>query len=998
MRTIQLNGKEKTTRAILLSGTALLALNVWSLPSHAAQLCGTATPNGNGGTDFVVAGQVIETCHLDEDDNLTVQNSGSVVTTNENAVEASSAVNTITNRGTIAAQGTELSAIEVFEASVVTIDNTNGTIHAAGDETTTTILVNGEDAGGFVGQIINNGGILSASGDDAGVIANFGTIGLINNTNGLISGAESFGIFNDGTITTINNTNGTIQVIGGNEKALENKGTIGAINNAGGWISADDDDAISSEGTIGTIVNTNGVIVSLGGSALELDDVITSGQIINTGGLIQAGSSKGGAVHLGADMGNLTIVGGTIVNAETGDDKGRGVHIDADQDGIITFQGVTILSNGTGSNQGVAIQMTSGEGSDARVWLDKDTVIRGRIVVDEDNDFALATAADIEGDISFNNGDDALLIYGGSIAGNINFGTGVNTLSVVGTDFTTGGSISTGLGGTTHLTVLNGDLIVNHATGLGAGIVGVAPAGKLYLLGGDVTTTGQYVNAGTTQIGVGRRLSVGSFEDEGEGAFAGRMVFDTTSVANVMTTGLINLGASAANLANQIIAVNYTGGLLAMPTRSLIVTGTGAATLPVAALEDNSFFYDFGLVRDGIGSTDVYLALTHVTTIEEAANTPNNARAAGILLGELNGSSDPVINQIQTRLHQASSREEFNQILESTQPTVDNGNQTAAVGMTGAMFDLADGQLAMVNTDDEESGVASGNSLKGLHFWTQGFGGRSDQGLRDGVNGYHADVWGTAVGVDTRNIHEDTLVGVSLGFANTSVDSRNANSTRTDVDSYQLMAYGNHKLEGNTFLTGMAVYGWNQNEQARFNVGGIPGLTAEADYDTWVGGLRGSIGRNFRYSGGSMGARSFQLTPQLFSEYVHFSRDSYAETGAGGASLTAGDTSQDILNLGVSLQAEWTYVVANGGRLKPDVHISYKYDVLDGAADTTASFVAGGSTFGVNGADAADSTFGVGAGLKFYDASGWDFTANYDYTFKSDYHAHSGFLRAAYEF
>jgi hypothetical protein len=80
------------------------------------------------------------------------------------------------------------------------------------------------------------------------------------------------------------------------------------------------------------------------------------------------------------------------------------------------------------------------------------------------------------------------------------------------------------------------------------------------------------------------------------------------------------------------------------------------------------------------------------------------------------------------------------------------------------------------------------------------------------------------------------------------------------------------------------------------------------------------------------------------------------------------------------------------------VHVSYRYDVLDGAADTTASFTAGGSTFGISGVDAADSTFGVGVGLKFYDASGWDFTANYDYTFKSDYQAHSGFLRAAYEF
>lgn len=254
------------------------------------------------------------------------------------------------------------------------------------------------------------------------------------------------------------------------------------------------------------------------------------------------------------------------------------------------------------------------------------------------------------------------------------------------------------------------------------------------------------------------------------------------------------------------------------------------------------------------------------------------------------------------------------------------------------------------------------------------------------------------MGVDTRNFRDDTVVGLSLGFARTDVDSQNANRTRTDIDSYQLMVYGNHDLGGNTFLTGMAVYGWNRNEQTRHNVGGIAGLTADADYDSWAGGLRTSIGHNFPYAPHAMGAAAFRLTPQLFSEYVHFNRDGYIETGAGGASLSVGEAGATILNLGLSLQAEWTYLLQDGSKLKPDLHGSYKYDVIGDSADTTASFAAGGSTFEAVGADPATSVFSLGAGLKLYDQNGWDFTANYDYTFKSDYEAHSGFLRAAYEF
>lgn len=68
------------------------------------------------------------------------------------------------------------------------------------------------------------------------------------------------------------------------------------------------------------------------------------------------------------------------------------------------------------------------------------------------------------------------------------------------------------------------------------------------------------------------------------------------------------------------------------------------------------------------------------------------------------------------------------------------------------------------------------------------------------------------------------------------------------------------------------------------------------------------------------------------------------------------------------------------------------------SADTTSTFVAGGSTIGIEVVDPAKSAFGIGVGLKFHDTSGWDFAAAYDYTFKDEYEAHSAYLRAAYEF
>ena len=47
-----------------------------------------------------------------------------------------------------------------------------------------------------------------------------------------------------------------------------------------------------------------------------------------------------------------------------------------------------------------------------------------------------------------------------------------------------------------------------------------------------------------------------------------------------------------------------------------------------------------------------------------------------------------------------------------------------------------------------QTGLSAGDPLRGTGAWMQGFGGRARQGERDGVYGYHADLYGIAVGAD----------------------------------------------------------------------------------------------------------------------------------------------------------------------------------------------------------------------------------------------------------
>ena len=132
---------------------------------------------------------------------------------------------------------------------------------------------------------------------------------------------------------------------------------------------------------------------------------------------------------------------------------------------------------------------------------------------------------------------------------------------------------------------------------------------------------------------------------------------------------------------------------------------------------------------------------------------------------------------------------------------------------------------------------------------------------------------------------------------------------------------------------------------------------------------------------------------------MHYNAQSYTETGAGGANLHVDNQTEDTLNLGIGGRAEWLLKLDNDMQLKPNLHASYQYNVLNNdKADTTASFTGGGGTFSTSGLNPSNSTFDLGAGLKLYNTDNWDFTATYDYLVRTDYNANSGMLRAAYQF
>jgi outer membrane autotransporter protein len=466
---------------------------------------------------------------------------------------------------------------------------------------------------------------------------------------------------------------------------------------------------------------------------------------------------------------------------------------------------------------------------------------------------------------------------------------------------------------------------------------------------------------------------------------------DTSFGTLVVSTGDLDFGG-----AGGLPTVTVGIGDLATGQELLIADGAGAITGgPGAVLTDvtdNSFIWDFQ-VADGTvatvptDNTDLFLFVTQANNPVTAANTSGNASVATVRQG-LSASTDPQIQQALTAMNSAGSQAELNTVLERLQPDASGGSFLSALGVTNTSMNIIGGNLASIRSGETPTGMTAGNISEGVRMWGQVFGATVEQDRRDNIAGFDADTYGFAVGIDSENVADNMVLGLSFAYGDTEVDSDNANQASTDVDSYQFTLYGDYDYDPQTYINGMLAYTNHNNDTTRTPVAG---LIASGDFDADQFTARVEAGRDYEQEFAT-------LTPNVMAHWTHYDPDAYTETGAGGLNTNVDGDSIDVFELGVGLDLSWEYQTMDGGYFEPELRARYRYDFVGEEVTTTSNFVGGGQSFRTKGFDPAQSTFNLGAGMKYYDAGNWEFTANYDYEFKSDYDGHSGFLRAGYKF
>jgi len=567
----------------------------------------------------------------------------------------------------------------------------------------------------------------------------------------------------------------------------------------------------------------------------------------------------------------------------------------------------------------------------------------------------------------------------GNAADNINVGADAN-----GGDFTVSGAINSVI-----LNVNSGTLTTTSSIGGATALadININTGGRLNL--GGASNAAQTLDLdGTLGIDSGSSLTVTTYNAD---ANNGNIVLGVNRDTGATTNGAIAFtGGGAVDLSGSSFSVNIESGseVLGSETITNVIQGNGGATI-LPTIVDNSFLYDFTLQQAGNNAN----LIINRKSVTDSATTGNNAKAASVLLSELEVSENADIVAVQLNLANAPTQEAYNEVLESTQPAQDAGTSAASGIVSDKTVDLALRRLLYLRNGSRLTGVSSGDEYEdetiGGRAWVQGFGSSGEQSARDGIDGYDVTSKGVSVGYDTGGLNEKIVLGVSGTYATTEVSANNANSTESDIKSYQLGMYGTYNTDDDLFINGAFIWGVNDVTSTRKNVGGT-GAVARAEYDSQQITVYSDIGADYKRD-------ALILTPSVGAQYSYLETENYRERGAGGLNLRVNEDAVHALEIGPKLGAKWEYQTQGGKYVMPEVSVGYSYDLIGDESENIATLQGGGGQLQLEGFESQRHTVNAGTGVSLSDEV-WEVKANYDFELQGDLNIHSASLRGVYKF
>lgn len=890
---------------------------------------------------------------------------------------------TVTTSGDISALTINFataSTLSVANGKTVTGDITNttdgqGTLTFVGTgAATSTVTGNIGDSDHNLALVTIGSGAaheLDVSGDIYATTINFATDSTLLVANGVnVAGTVTNTTGGDGTVTfdgtggSATTVTGYLGVTGGkHDLALVTIGSGAAqtVNIAGGassGITADtvnfatDSELVMSDGSLleGTVVTntTNGegtvtfsgdatLATSLGATSHALKLISIGGDVDGSGG--SSNNVYANAVNFTADN-TFTVSDGATYDVDATTTTGGGT---------LAFDGAATVIGNIGTSGGSLTQLTvaSGNGADT---VDVDGDIYADTVTFGTNATATLTledGSDITGDIVASADNKGILDLEGS-----------NTIS--------------GLIGTTGARLQK--IVVNSASA--SDVVLFTDDVYAYQFDASGATSGA-----TIQIAEGKTLTInsgGSFSDGNLNYKFGinRQPDSTDSVSK------ISVGAAAVSFAGSTFEVELNAASAALTTSDTFTVVTDNTSTPVlpGSVSDNSWLWDF----DASVSSHNIILTPVVANALNTVSTVRNIQNIGDAVFAVANSGDAELDTVIGTIEAYDTAGEVEHALTSLDISTSTSGETTqtvqgAVDMAGGTIE-SHMDVAMNNEADE--GVATGSMMLNHGMWGEAFGSKMDQSTRQNIAGYQADVVGGVMGADVM-LSGQTRLGAAFAYGNIDATGLN-NSAR--INSYQGSVYGSHDM-GKLYFEGVGTVAYNAYD------------TRRTLFDTSVasGSFKGELYSGKLTAGYKMAAGNLHVTPFVSGQYSLVTQDDYNETGSS-ANLHVKNEDVNIFKSGLGTKFE--YVMKSGGiTYVPRVSGAWYYDFIGDEASTTSNFTsAPGTTWASRSATIAQSEFKVGAGLDILAQDNMTVSLDYNWNTKQDFDAHSGSVKARFDF
>ena len=874
---------------------------------------------------------------------------------------------------------------------------------------------NATPAGGgdFTGAVVNNAGTISSGSralniDGAGLVVNNSgeIIGTGDQRNGTVyadSTAQDFTLNNDGVIDAgvgnlgagfstelseegnnfdINNT-GTIQGRGtadagaataGDGLRFERTRVDGALDaTTSGLFTGDirNSGTIDSEGNSGTTAGVrfvNGVSFSgtieneEGGTISGVQNGLYFGNATPAGGgdftgavVNNAGTISSGSRALNIDGAGLVVNNsGEIIG--TGDQRNGTAYFDATANNatLNNLEG-GLIDAGVG-NQGSGISIQSGDGARNQ------TIVNDGFVIGRGGALASGATAGIRAfgssasiaDIDITNGANGRVVsetsagillegitFTGSIqnSGDITGATAaIDTRSALGNiaidqlDGNLNGGVLTGAGNDELNISGNSNLSGLIDLGAGSNEVNVLAGGVANITGDTIANSDLNVN-GTLAVALGTPLDVDGTTTFAEG---GAIALSVGNIADVSLAG-----------PNTVL------------TSDAVIGGQDAV------LQDNSVLLDFAVVDSlspAANSLEVEVANADLA---QELNDGNVVAFGQALQAEVGAAANPEIAGVISQLDGAGV-DGFEALSAQLLPDLTSGVTREFYENQSNIFNSIERKLAQPTQRRD--------------FWFEALGRSADRdgGANATDAGYDSNSFGFILGYD-QLVSDNLVVGAALSYSDIEVD---AGFNTTDIDAYSLNLYGQY-TEGNYFVRGALGYSFGDAESDRGTQFGD--IDSDFDLDQFSANISVGFDKTIGKS---------KLSPFASLQYAHTSRDSFAENGGLGLSVSGANV--NVLELGAGIGHEIDFKLGSTP-VKLVSRVGYYYELLDDEGSASASFN-GGSSFGLDSASLSQGSLEFATGLGFDLSDSATLSVGYEGNYASDFDSHTGYLRFTKEF